>query len=150
MMPYDRVLAGIRREPIYVLGRLFLGIMFLIASIDKIRHPHMFGEIVYNYQILSGMGISLIAILLPWVELILGIVLIAGVWIPGAVLLANLLLLVFSGLLTYGVVRGLDVSCGCFSARPAADPAILWTALRDFVFLALAAYLLLRTFRQTR
>jgi len=150
MILWSRFLSDLRRERVYTIGRLLLGVIFLLASIDKIRYPHLFGEIVYNYQVLSDMGVSLVAVLLPWVELTLGILLITGTWTPGAVLLANLMFSAFLALGIFNVARGLDVSCGCFSVRPTGDPAVLWTILRDVAFLALAVYLLLKTSRQLR
>ena len=150
MILWEKPWSTIRHEPVFAVGRLLLGAIFLVASIDKIRYPHMFGEIVYSYQLMPDIGVSLVAVLLPWVELVLGIALIADVWTPGAVLLANLMLMAFLGLMAYNLARGLDVNCGCFSVQPADDPASLWSTLRDLAFLALAACLLLRTLRHAR
>ena len=51
-----------------LLFRLFLGILFIYASVDKILHPAAFAKIVYNFHILPGFLINLFAIILPWVE----------------------------------------------------------------------------------
>jgi uncharacterized membrane protein YphA (DoxX/SURF4 family) len=64
-------------------GRVVLGAVFIFASVDKILHPDAFAVIIKNYQILPVKLISLAAVVLPWLELILGISLIAGVWLPG-------------------------------------------------------------------
>ena len=65
-----------------LMARLILGVIFIYASIDKIFHPAAFAEAVYNYQILPDALINLTAIVLPWLELILGAFLILGLWLP--------------------------------------------------------------------
>ncbi len=131
-----------RQRVIILVARLILGGVFVFASIDKILHPAAFAEAVYNYQILPDSLINLTAILLPWMELVLGSLLIIGIWMPGAVLVSNLLLLTFIGVLVYNISRGLDIHCGCFSTEPSQDPLSIWTIARDAVFLVPAVYLL--------
>ena len=55
-----------------VIVRLVLGAVFVFATIDKIRHPAAFAEVVYNYQILPEVLINISAIVFPWLELLLG------------------------------------------------------------------------------
>ena len=66
-----------------LIARLFLGGVFIYASVDKILHPDDFAHAVYNYQILPNGLINLTALVLPWLELLLGICLLTGVWLPG-------------------------------------------------------------------
>jgi uncharacterized membrane protein YphA (DoxX/SURF4 family) len=140
---FETVNGWTRQRIIILAARLILGGVFVFASIDKILHPAAFAEAVYNYQILPDSLINLTAILLPWMELVLGSLLIIGIWMPGAVLVSNLLLLTFIGVLTYNTSRGLDIHCGCFSTEPSEDPLSIWTIARDAVFLVPAVYLLL-------
>ena len=90
---YDHVVFG--RVPV-LLVRWVLGGIFAFASIDKILHPQSFAELIYNYQILPGAWINLTALMLPWLELLLGLLLIFGKWLRPAVILTNLLLVAFS------------------------------------------------------
>ena len=130
---------------LYLCVRLVLGIIFVWASIDKVIHPAAFAEAVYNYQILPHALINLTAIILPWLELILGFLLILGLWVPGAVMLSGLLLLTFFGATLFNVARGLDIYCGCFSTTGEAvsGAPMVWYLLRDAIFLLLAFYLFL-------
>ena len=96
---------------------------------------------VYNCQILPGSFINVTAIVLPWMELILGSLLVIGLWIPGSVLLANLLFLAFFGSLFFNLARGLNIHCGCFSTSTEGDPLTTWYVIRDGVFLLLGGYL---------
>lgn len=59
--------------------------------------------------------------------------------------MSNLLLMAFLGALLFNMARGLDISCGCFSAA-AEDAMNFWTVLRDVSFLIPAVYLLYATF----
>jgi uncharacterized membrane protein YphA (DoxX/SURF4 family) len=123
--------------------RLILGGIFIYASLDKIFKPDLFAEAVFNYQVLPNNLINLTALVLPWVELVLGLMLIAGFWLPGAVLLSILLLLTFIGTLIFNIARGFNINCGCFSTEPSTDPITWWTVLRDASFLVPAFFLLL-------
>jgi hypothetical protein len=71
------------------------------ASYDKILHPLAFAEIVYNYQILPDVLVNLVALFLPWIELLVGLSLIVGMWLPGALLISNLLCCSFRLLVQY-------------------------------------------------
>jgi cation diffusion facilitator family transporter len=130
--------------------RLLLGAVFLYASYDKIMHPEAFAQAVYNYQILPEAAVNLAALILPWLEALLGLCLIAGLWLPGATVVSTGLLAVFIGALVFNQMRGLDIHCGCFSTDTTADPAGLWTIARDAGFLALAVYLMSATFRRPK
>lgn len=127
-------------------ARLVLGGIFIWAGADKILHPAAFAQAINNYQILPGKTINLTALILPWVEVLLGTFLVLGVWLPGSVAVANVLLLVFLGTLVFNVARGLDVHCGCFSSSTEGDPATLWYLLRDTVFLCLGGYIFVKVF----
>lgn len=130
-----------RSQYFYHAARIILGVIFLFACYDKILHPGEFAELVYNYQLLPDSLVNVTAILLPWVELALGLCLIFNVWVPGAVLLGNLLLVAFFSSLLFNLARGLDISCGCFSTAPGEEAADYLTVLRDMSFLLVSGYL---------
>ncbi|HUV49903.1 MAG TPA: MauE/DoxX family redox-associated membrane protein [Anaerolineae bacterium] len=127
---------------LFLFSRLILGGVFIYACFDKILHPAAFSKAVYNYQILPDVLINLTAIVLPWLELVLGVILIIGIWMPGAVVMSNLLLTTLIGALLFNLARGLDISCGCFFSSAAESSTDIWTVLRDGSLLALAVYLL--------
>jgi uncharacterized membrane protein YphA (DoxX/SURF4 family) len=131
-----------RDTGLFLAGRLLLGAIFIYASLDKIFKPALFAEAVYNYQVLPDNLVNVTALVLPWLELLLGLMLMAGFWLPGAVFLSTLLLLAFSGTLIFNLVRGLNVSCGCFTTEPSTDLITWWTVMRDAAFLVPAFYLL--------
>ena len=129
----------------YHCARLILGGIFIFASHDKILHPKAFAEVVYNYQILPEVLINVTAIFLPWLELLMGIFLIIGFWMPGTVIWSNILLVVYIGALGFNLARGLDINCGCFSSTRG-SPISIGTILWDVAFLMLSGYLLFFVF----
>ena len=124
----------------YHVIRVILGVIFIYASYDKILHPKAFAEVVYNYQILPDKLINLTAIFLPWFEIMIGVFLIVGFWMPGTVIWCNTLLVIYIGALGFNLARGLDVNCGCFSTTKG-SPISIETILWDAVFIALSIYL---------
>lgn len=115
-----------------------LGGYFLHASLDKIANPAAFAKIVYQWQILGPVGSNLVAVLLPWVEAIAGVLLIAGVWKrESAAVIAGMLGVFILGASSV-MARGIDVeNCGCTSVAPGA------TAEKSF-FTGVGPFLILR------
>ncbi|OIP89171.1 MAG: hypothetical protein AUK55_14920 [Syntrophobacteraceae bacterium CG2_30_61_12] len=126
-------------------ARLLLGAVFIYAAYDKILDPAAFARAIYNYQILPDSVINVTAIVLPWLELLVGAALILGVWQPGAVFLANAMLLFFTAALAFSVACGLDVDCGCFgsSGEAVRQGSMLWSLVRDILLLVPSLYLLI-------
>ncbi|MBW1956750.1 MAG: DoxX family membrane protein [Deltaproteobacteria bacterium] len=126
--------------------RIFLGAVFLYASYDKILHPETFAQAVYNYQILPDAAVNFVSLVLPWLELLLGLCLVFNFWLPGAVLTGTVLLAIFMGALVFNQIRGLDIHCGCFSTSTEEGPADVWTVARDLAFFLIAVYLAVSVF----
>ena len=61
------------------LVRVVIGAIFIYASWHKIMNPAEFAKIIYGYGIFPDQAINLIAICIPFVELISGICLILGI-----------------------------------------------------------------------
>ena len=94
--------------------RLGFGILLIIASIDKIRHPYIFAENVENYLVL-GEGLSRwVAVWLPYLEVATGALLILGIWLDAAAATNLILMSIFLILVSQAYFRGLDIRCGCF------------------------------------
>ncbi len=131
----------IARNVLILVIRLVLGVVFIVAGAPKFLYPAAFAEALYNYQILPDSLINLTAIILPWVELIVGGMLIVGFWIPGAVAIYNGLMISFIAALAYNTARGLDIHCGCFS--PSSGEAISMESIfRDLIIFFLSLYLM--------
>jgi putative oxidoreductase len=106
----------IKNKAVLLIFRIVLGGLFIYAGVAKTFDPLDFAQSVRNYA-LVGQSLSFIAaIVLPWLEILAGIFLIAGIWKRGAALVISGLLVFFIVLTLVTMMRGLDVDCGCFGA----------------------------------
>ncbi|SKA77710.1 Methylamine utilisation protein MauE [Paucidesulfovibrio gracilis DSM 16080] len=108
-----------------------LGIIFLLASFDKLQHPEAFAQIVQNYQILPDVLVNGAALVLPMLEFLCGLALTFNIMPRGAAFTVTLLMTIFLSALAFNYVRGLDVACGCFTTDPSAQADTLWSLARD-------------------
>jgi len=125
-----------------VITRIGLGCMFLWSSLPKIRQPYDFLSDVYSYELVGPKLGLLVAMTMPWLELLVGICLVGGIFISGALLVSAGMAVMFTFVISSALYRGLDISCGCFSTS-AADKISYLTLIRAiFIFLVSgAAYL---------
>lgn len=119
------------------LCRWTLAGIFLAAAVPKILDPAGFALDISHYGLVPDALVNPMAIVMPWVEAVGGLALLSGFAAEGALLLVNLLILVFMAALAQAWVRGLDIDCGCFGHSEAKGHVGL-AFLRDIGFLALA------------
>lgn len=123
-----------------VLG-LALGGIFLYAAADKILNPQSLVTIIWGYRILPPGPINLMAIYMPWLEVLIGLALVTGYKRRAGAIWGTGLLTLFTVALLINAVRGLNVACGCFSTS-AQDVHNAWMlVLRDLPMLLAAAIL---------
>jgi len=125
--------------------RLLVGGVFIYAAIPKILEPDAFAETVFNYQILPEILVNPVAIVLPWMELLTGAFIIIGIWLEGALIIYNLLMITFISVLAFNTARGLNINCGCFS-QGSGDIINMGTIIRHSLIFIPSAYLLIRVF----
>jgi len=131
--------------------RLLLGAVFIIASIDKLERPWDFGRAIFVYDFLRGplvYLINLIAIIMPPLELVTGLLLIVNKWVRPAALLILAMNLMFIVAIASVMVRGMDIDCGCgldvgIIAMLAGTQADAGAIVRDLVFLVMNLVVLL-------
>ena len=121
--------------------RLLLGLTFVYASIDKISDPSTFAKAITNYKLISGSLSLVVATVLPWVELLCGLAVLSGMYLRGGAFLLFLLLSAFTLAVITGLIRGLDISCGCFTLDPDINK-IGWQKVIDNLGLILASVIL--------
>jgi uncharacterized membrane protein YphA (DoxX/SURF4 family) len=97
------------------LMRVILGGIFIYAAAGKILYPEEFSEAIANYQLVPVIFTNLIAITLPWVELIVGVMLLNGFRTQSANVVIFLMICIFSVGGVQALIRGLDINCGCFT-----------------------------------
>ncbi|MGB6064849.1 MAG: MauE/DoxX family redox-associated membrane protein [Desulfomonilaceae bacterium] len=97
-------------------ARLFIGGLFIYASVYKIIDPTSFAASIRNYVIIPAAWSNIAALTLPWVEVLVGTFLILGIQTRPSALLTTGMLGLFLGALVYAYHIGLDIDCGCFSS----------------------------------
>lgn len=123
--------------------RLFLGIVLLTAGAEKLTALDPFAHAIANYKILPLAMINIAALAFVWMEIVSGILLIAGAAVRGTGLVSAALLLTFIIAISIALARGLQIDCGCFAATPGATPEkVGWPKLMEDIGLLAAAIFL--------
>jgi cobalt-zinc-cadmium efflux system protein len=124
-------------------ARIALGVIFVFASINKIADPNAFAASIAHYKLVGHQTGLLLATVIPWLELISGMCLIFGIILRGSSLLVFIMMVVFTGGVISGLVRGLDISCGCFSQDPEVGKIGWLKLLENLGLIALSWFLLI-------
>ncbi len=124
---------------IYILARLIIGGMFIYTGFIHFSEPAAFAKAIDAYRILpNAFLVNLAAISMPPIEIIAGFLVVSGIFIEGGSLAISGMLAIFAVALCASLVRGLDISCGCFTTDPAAARITWWYLLRDFGLLIIS------------
>jgi uncharacterized membrane protein YphA (DoxX/SURF4 family) len=116
--------------------RVVLGAVFIYAAYTKLRQSWLlFALSIDSYQLLPQWAVLTLARTLPWLELALGLALIAGVWLRYTAIAATAILMLFFSVMVLSYTRGAGIDCGCFGVGEALS---LKTLARDGVLLAAA------------
>lgn len=101
-----------------LMTRMVIGTIFVSASIEKAADPASFAVLIENYKFLTPAAALFVASTLPWIELICGISMLLGIAVRGSSLVIGLMTIGFTAAVVSGVLRGLDISCGCYTLDP--------------------------------
>jgi uncharacterized membrane protein YphA (DoxX/SURF4 family) len=129
------------------LARFGLAAVWLVSGLLKAVDPDQTYIAVRAYDVLPAAGVEVVAALLPWVELALGVLLLAGVGTRLVAALSAALLLVFIAGVAQAWARGLSIDCGCFGGGGAVEPGettYVQELVRDVGFLLMAGWLIVR------
>ena len=134
--------------------QIALGLFFVVAALPKLVDPPSFAHMIYNYRLVPGALVNLMALAMPWLELLAGLALILGLWTRSSAGLVGALLLVFILAISANFVRGNAIDCGCFDVLAAnktvderfADMRLV--VLRDLGMLLMVAQILWAPVRQ--
>jgi uncharacterized membrane protein YphA (DoxX/SURF4 family) len=101
------------------IARLVVAGVFLYAGAMKIADPPGFAHEVFNYKLLPPGAVNVVALWLPWIEVVSGVALLAGFRRKAAAGILGALLLAFLFGLSVNLARGRPVDCGCFGGAKA-------------------------------
>lgn len=123
--------------------RVIVGSVFVIAGAAKIGHADVFAAQIAAFRILPQAAIGPLALVLPFVEVLLGGYLVVGLYTRLAAWIAVVQLAIFALAIASAVSRGMTISCGCFG--PGDATVTSWPeAARDLALAAVAALVALR------
>ena len=135
------------RDVIGTLARLGLAAVFLVSGMLKAVDTDAAYVAVRAYDVLPRAAVDVVAAVLPFLEIALGLLLLLGIGTRLVAVASGVLLLVFIAGVTQAWARGLAIDCGCFGGGGAVAPgatAYVQEIVRDVGFLALAAWLVVR------
>ena len=94
--------------------RVLLAFVFVFAAIEKIAAPESFAVSISNYKLLPTELINIPAVIIPWIELISGLLLLFGISVKENSAIITFLLNIFTIGILISLFRGLNIDCGCF------------------------------------
>ena len=156
---------------IQISSRFILGVIFIYASFDKIIDPSTFSDNIDNYHITPIYLNNLAALIIPWVELFIGLFLLIGSfsciysivgniyfikfekYVKASSLIAICLLIFFIFIISQAYVRGIDIHCGCFKGSTSLDASdlrseMLKRIIEDIIFLGLGFIVYFKEFNK--
>ncbi len=117
-----------------VFFRIVLGGILIFAGIVKLIDMAGMAESIENYRILPRAWVNLSAIVMPALEVVVGIFLILGIWMDGALLITTGLFVLFILAVESAIWRGLNIQCGCFGLSDS-EIVGMKVLIRDGLFL---------------
>lgn len=115
----DRVLAVLSNPRLVRLAQIATGLVMAWAGLAKIGNPGGFAAQVHNFKLVPIAVENLIAICLPWIELVAGLALVLDIRARAGALLSFGMLGVFTLAVASALARGMDIECGCFGTSDA-------------------------------
>lgn len=99
--------------------QIALGAIFVAAALPKVLDPPAFAHMVWNYELVPPALTNLVALVLPWFELLVGLGLVFGLMRRTSVLAVSGLLVAFVLAIGLNLARGNAIDCGCFDVASA-------------------------------
>ena len=128
-------------------ARLLLGAVLVYAGAVKVGHPLTSERAVQAYEILPMELAGWIGLALPFVEIVLGILLLLGLFTRPVAIVSTVLMVAFILGIAQAWARGLTIDCGCFGGGGqigAAETRYPQEIARDAAFALAGAWLVWR------
>ena len=114
-----RLRSWLTSEWLTVRVQIALGLFFVVAALPKIVDPPSFAHMIHNYRIVPAALLNIMALTMPWLELLVGLALIFGIWRETANAIVAALLVTFIIAISINLARGNAIDCGCFDVSAA-------------------------------
>ena len=118
--------------------RFYIAWLFIDAGMYKINYAAEFAETIASYRIVPYWAVNFMAISMPWIEIICGILLVCGIRVRSSIVIAGTLLVMFTLGIAINLLRNTPISCGCFDSM---GEIISWrTLVRDLLWVAMTVH----------
>ena len=125
---------------LYLLLRIGLALLFIYAGLTKLMDPKAFAKAISPYGLVPDDLLPVVAVGLPLLEVLAGAALVFDV--RGSLAVITGLLVLFTFVVWYGVLRDLSIDCGCFGKEELASQGSLRRAFyRDLGLIGVAVFL---------
>jgi len=94
--------------------RIVIAYIFIYAGAEKIANPDNFALSISNYRLLPTASLNFFAIIIPWIEIVSGLLLLFGILTKENSAIILFLLMIFTIAIIISLFRGLSIDCGCF------------------------------------
>lgn len=115
--------------------RIYIGGLFIYAAMYKINYAGEFATTIASYRLVPYVLVNVSAVILPWVELVCGLLLIVGFRTRAAALILGVLMALFMAAIVVNLYWKSPIGCGCF--RTIEDPISWRTVVRDAAWLGM-------------
>ncbi|OGX24932.1 MAG: hypothetical protein A2787_03195 [Omnitrophica WOR_2 bacterium RIFCSPHIGHO2_01_FULL_48_9] len=101
-----------------VIARILLGTIFVVSGAEKLLSPYQnFLYVIQNYQLIGPPLDEWVARIFPWIEFLLGLFCLLGLWLTRSLEGILVIVTVFIGVVGQALIRGLPIDeCGCFGS----------------------------------
>ncbi len=114
------------RHPLVVRGsQIVMGVVFAWAALAKLGDLQGFADQVHNFRMVPIFAENIVALLLPWIELVAALALILNIRARSGAVVVTGLLAAFTIAVIVALMRGLDIECGCFGTSDASRVGLL-------------------------
>lgn len=127
---------------VLIICRLIAGGALLIAAYGKIINPKKLMLSMESFELLPTFLIPISSYVLPWTELIVGLLLVAGFATRASAIWSTILYSIFTLAIISVIARGMEVDCGCFGALLGGGTVGIQSIARNLVFLIASGFVL--------
>lgn len=125
--------------------RIIIGGIFLVSGLAKISDPVRLIFTLRDFKLFPEIIVPFTAIYLPWLEFILGLLIIVGLLYRTSSLMLACLNFIFMLAILSVIVRGIEVDCGCFGLLAdmlkIPDMADMKAVIRNMLFIGMSIYI---------
>ena len=123
--------------------RKVVGFLFVYAGISKAIDMEGFAASIMAYQLTGPYVSKILASTLPYIEILVGSFLLAGIVEKESLIIIAGLSMIFTGVICYAMTADLQISCGCFVSNPQPGNLFL-SVVRNLGIIGVCFYCLTR------